>query len=444
MRRHKNSKNRVFSPVSVLSRLCKKVRRLPIYLLIGGLWLAGGMGCSDSSGAQSAAGDSEGAPSGTELYLPHVVNLPQLPQLLGTMQLNASPQQAVVNRNNGRVYVLTTGSVAVIEGLQLVKEIPLPRPNLVGKIALDEAHDRVYVSYGLPGQEVTVIELEEIVASISLPLVSVDDMAVHPETNELYIAGMKRENGAYVYSELIVVRDNDVISRLNIGRGVPRNLIIDAVYDYIYVNGTIPHPEYEFEKIGTVTVIQNNAVQSVHEMGQYIEDMALDVESGRVWVMLGAAYAYDPENPVRLEDMALFEKGELLILQKVSELQHDIYNHVLIHPKTGDFYATGGGLVVMVGKEQNGAIVAQAEIEVGHSELDIGMAIDPISGNYYRANQLDDNISVIHGVHLLGEVEVGYQPKGLAVNPNNGWLYVPNSRSFSVSVLGYPESLSDD
>ena len=129
------------------------INRLPIkkqlFLLAAILLLLNGAGCVGLS-AEQPAPQNEGESSGeSDLYLPAIATPPAVPELIETIPLTGqpSPDGVLINSKTNQVYVLEGARVALIEGTQLLKEIPLPRPVLSGSVALDEENDRFYISY---------------------------------------------------------------------------------------------------------------------------------------------------------------------------------------------------------------------------------------------------------------------------------------------------------
>ena len=414
-----------------------------LFLLTAILLLLNGAGCVGLSAGQPAP-QNEGENSGeSDLYLPVVVTPPAVPELIETIPLTGqpSPDGVLINSRTNQVYVLEGARVALIEGTQLLKEIPLPRPVLSGRVALDEENDRFYVSYGIQSEEsvITVIEKGDKVTHIPLPYVKVLFMTIHPETQELYIAGMRVIDGEYAYSELIIIRDNEIISRLDIGRMVPRDISIDILNNYVYVSGGAAHPELEFETIGVIKVIQNNELIKTLTMGQYVYDMAIDAETGELLVVLSPSRSRNEDSlGIRLEDTVIVNKGEILLMQNLGGQGYVTYKYIIRHPLVDNFFYIDARGKIVAGQKTEDGMTIVAEIEVGSPGEVLPNDFDIESGNLYRANYQDDTVSVINGTENIGTIAVGGGPMGLAVNPNNGWVYVGNNRGWSVSVLGYP------
>ncbi len=416
-------------------------------LLAAILLLLNGASCVGSLSAGQSAPQNESESSGeSDLYLPAIAAPPAVPELIEIIPLTGQPEPdgVLVNSKTNQVYVLEGMRVALIEGTQLIKEIPLPRPVLSGRVALDEENNRFYVSYGIQTEEnvITVIEGGDKVTHIPLPYVDVRSMAIHPETQELYLTGSYWEDGAYAYSELIVVKENEIVSRLNIDRNTAQYLIIDTLHNYIYIGGMAAHPEREFEGIGVIKVIQNNELIKTLTMGQNIYDMAIDTATGEVLVVISANYSHEENGPgARLEDTAIVNKGDVMLMQNLGGQGNVGASQIIQYPYKENFFYLLSNRVVIGQRTEDGLIVVD---EIGAGSI-LGhvspSAFDLESGNLYQVNYYEDAVSVINGTENIGTIAVGGGPMGLAVNPNNGWVYVGNNRGWSVSILGYPELL---
>lgn len=409
--------------------------------------LLGGAACSSLPVGQAASQSQTDNPDENELYLPTILSTPKAPELLETIPLNQNPKQVLVNAKLNKVYVLGGNYVLVLQGTELVDRIALGGFD-TRQMVLDEERDIIYVPHDLSDSEekvITVIHNGEVEVQIPLPDVKVIDMAIHPETHDLYLSGMTRDGYDYVYSELIVIRDNEIVSRLNIDRNVPDHLVIDSVNDYIYVAGTAAHPEIEFEIIGVIKVVQENEVIDTLTIGQGVLDMALDENTGDVLVINGANYNNEEGFPgTRLEDAAILDKGEIVHTQNVGGQGNVVHFHIVPHPLIPGFFYIDAGDKILAGQRSEEQLEVIAEIEVGRPGQNPPYAFDPNTGNFYRANYQDDSVSVIQGTENIATIPVGYHPMGIAVNPNDGWVYVANNDGASVSVLAYPESLDED
>jgi len=57
-----------------------------------------------------------------------------------------------------------------------------------------------------------------------------------------------------------------------------------------------------------------------------------------------------------------------------------------------------------------------------------GIAYDPSNGYIYVANFCSGTVSVINGTTVIANITVGAGPEGIAYDPSNGYIYVANLR----------------
>ncbi|MGC8673270.1 MAG: hypothetical protein ACP5TO_07225, partial [Thermoplasmata archaeon] len=62
-------------------------------------------------------------------------------------------------------------------------------------------------------------------------------------------------------------------------------------------------------------------------------------------------------------------------------------------------------------------------------------AYDPANGYMYVTNSNSGTVSLINGMNEIGNVSLGTYPDGIAYDPANGYMYVTNSNSGTVSVI---------
>ena len=67
----------------------------------------------------------------------------------------------------------------------------------------------------------------------------------------------------------------------------------------------------------------------------------------------------------------------------------------------------------------------------------VGVAYDSSNGYLYVTNSFSDSVSVINGANntVIGNITVGSWPSGVVYDPSNGYLYVTNYASGTVSII---------
>ena len=82
--------------------------------------------------------------------------------------------------------------------------------------------------------------------------------------------------------------------------------------------------------------------------------------------------------------------------------------------------------------------VAAGPIDVGHSNLPRGIAVDPAGTFVYVANMDSGTVAVIDtstNTVLSPQIAVGTSPHGIAVDPTGTWVYVTNEADDTVTVI---------
>jgi YVTN family beta-propeller protein len=64
-----------------------------------------------------------------------------------------------------------------------------------------------------------------------------------------------------------------------------------------------------------------------------------------------------------------------------------------------------------------------------------GIAYDPSNGYLYVTDSFSHTVSVIKGTTVITNITVGSGPEGIAYDPSNGYIYVADSNSSTVSVI---------
>jgi len=68
----------------------------------------------------------------------------------------------------------------------------------------------------------------------------------------------------------------------------------------------------------------------------------------------------------------------------------------------------------------------------------VGVAYDPSNGYIYVADSGSNTVSVIDGTTVIATIPVGIEPAGVAYDPSNGYIYVTNFASGTVSIISTP------
>jgi len=85
----------------------------------------------------------------------------------------------------------------------------------------------------------------------------------------------------------------------------------------------------------------------------------------------------------------------------------------------------------------NNTLVNGNFVNTGNALGPVGVAYDPSNGYIYVTNDDSDTVSVINGAtnKVIATIPVGIWPEGIAYDPSNGYIYVANEGSNTVSVI---------
>jgi len=83
----------------------------------------------------------------------------------------------------------------------------------------------------------------------------------------------------------------------------------------------------------------------------------------------------------------------------------------------------------------NNALINGNFVNTGNGMGPWGIAYDPSNGYIYVTNSGSGTVSVINGTTVIANITVGIGPEGVAYDPSNGYLYVTNSGSGTVSII---------
>jgi YVTN family beta-propeller protein len=367
-------------------------------------------------------------------FLPIVINPPIAPSLIATIALPLHPHGIVINPETGKVYIRAGYThVAILTGTDLIELLQLEGAN-ADQMALDVSDNILYVVHAVQGQKsITVIQDDQIVTRLDIPLDQIRDLAIHPDTHELNITGYITTPEEGFRAKLVVMNKSEILNVVDLGKMVPNRIVIDPIFEQIYIGGYRIAEDGSLTTIGTFIIMEEGSQLEQLDLGQSVEDIAIDPNTGNTYATYIPAYA----NGTADGDLSLFRDGNLITTIQVAQ-GHTVADSLRIHPITSNLYALDpANWQVSVISNTNDQLEVIGTAPVGSGAVHI--ALDPMTGNGYVANFNDDTVSVLHGPQTIATINVGWYPFGLAVNPRNGWVYVSNTNDGTVSVLGYDE-----
>jgi YVTN family beta-propeller protein len=353
---------------------------------------------------------------------------PRIPEVLATIPIRYGNDSVIVNPRTGYVYVSNDsdfGYVTVLKGTERVTGLSTKGGSsldLGQKMAVDETNGWVYV-LNRHSNSVAVIRGTEVITTINtfghLPVA----VAVEPRSHWAYIVSEYGKDPRIAKDILegtvTVIKGQQVIGNIKLGRVLLTRVIADPVNGYVYTGGTNGN-FFVLKGLEKIAEIEQVKIGGTIDSIKMID---VNPQTGEVYVL--GAFA----------EVRRFKAGKLLdsVNLQGSEPKTPYLQNLRVHPQMGNVY--------VVDQRANTVIVLRdmkeiARLPVGKSPLK--MEIDPLTGNVYVANFDDSTVSVIQGTEVIATIKVGLYPYGIAVNPANGWVYTSNHIDGTVSVLGYP------
>lgn len=355
-----------------------------------------------------------------------------------------------------RVSIVNT-STATIVGMVAVGEEPWG-------VAYDPSNGFVYVT-NRDSDNVTVIGSGGTTVG-SIP-VGLDPAGIEYDAGNglVYVANMLSDNVS-----VLDPATEQPLTSISVGIW-PVGVAVDATTDEVYVtnswyNGL--NPSLSADSVSVIDTTTNRTVATI-PVGEIPEGIAVDAAAGEVFVAnsesnnvsviatatltvrhtlpvgsLPTGIAFDPLNGV----VYTANFGSLNVtaiatnpLGVVGAIATAILPGALaVDPADGNLFVANGAPLassVEVVNESTDQIVAQVPTGVEPGGIVQGIAVDPDNGEVYVANTLSDSVTVIAGTTLqvVATVAVGGYPSGIAVDPATGDVFVTDRDSNELSVI---------
>lgn len=351
------------------------------------------------------------------------------PRLLGVVKIPSGHGLTAqgISHPSGLAYVLNnSGSIAVLDGPHMVDLLTWPtsergRPE---DIVIDDRSQMVYV-VDKRLNEVYIISGTEIFTTVQGIGYEPKLIAIHPQTNLVYIANVLRAEGIAKSSNVAVISGTQVITWVHVGQ-VPQVLMINPVTQLVYVghpvgwNGEEPH--------GILTVISNTQVLTTTYLGPAVHsgaitDIAINKHTGEMYL-------------IQNYSTIIYWNGKDVKRFEASALGYSL-NHIAVDEKRNLAYATSWD-----GPPSHVLVVQQdqllAALPVGYDPR--AVVVDETHDYVYVANRLSGSMSVIRGTEVITTVDtMGWGATYITVDEPRGYIYVSNSDSPSIAVFGFDE-----
>ena len=321
-----------------------------------------------------------------------------------------SPDAATYDSSNGYVYVSNcfSSSVSVINGStnNVISTIDVGQHP--SGAAFDSSNGYVYVANAY-SNNVSVINgsTNNVISTISVGS-GPSGVAFDPTNGYIYVTNYESDNVSVINGS-----SNNVISTIDVG-SYPQRVAFDSANAYVYVTNSLSN------NVSVINGTSNKLISTV-DVGSYPHGVAFDPTNGYIYVTNDGSGNVSVINGSTNNMISTISVGS------------SPYGAVF-DSSNGYVYVTntGSGNVSVINGSSNRVI---STIDVGSGPL--GAAFDPTNGYIYVTNYESDNVSVINGSsnRVISTIDVGSGPLGAAFDSANGHVYVTDFLSNNVSVI---------
>lgn len=339
---------------------------------------------------------------------------------------------------NGWAYIVNQGgSIAVLDGPQLVTLLPWPggkpRAGILSGLDIDPKTGYVWVGDS-ESAAVHVISGTEVITTIHNLGVGPNHLVVHPVIGLVYVTNPYGYGPEPTLGTVTVISGTTVITTIETGY-VPQVLRVHPLNQNVYVGHGTGWPDDPAGMKGLLSIINGTTRISQTTLGEapttrgYIMDIAINQKTGEIY-MLQDYYAlvyWDGQDDIRR--LPLGKRGYF------PDLDLSL-NHVAVDTKRNWAYVTSWdgppSHVIVVQKDK---VIAVLEVP-GYDVRDV--VYDATHDYIYVANRLAGNMSIIRGTEVITTLNTGgVGPTYITVDERRGYIYVSNADTHSIAVFGY-------
>ena len=246
-----------------------------------------------------------------------------------------------------------------------------------------------------------------------------DQVAFDPTNGYIYVTNYESDNVSVINGST-----NNVISTVDVG-SYPQRAAFDSANGYVYVTNSLSN------NVSVINGSSNKLISTV-DVGSYPHGVAFDPSNGYIYVT-----NYESDN------VSVINGSTNSVIATISVGLGPL--GAAFDSANGYVYVTDftSGSVLVINGSTNSVI---ATIDVGSYPQ--GATFDPTNGYVYVTNTGSDNVSVINGStnSVISTISVGSGPiisifdteifsTGIVFDPNNGYVYVTNVASGTVSII---------
>jgi YVTN family beta-propeller protein len=221
-------------------------------------------------------------------------------------------------------------------------------------------------------------------------------------------------------STVTVIQGLTSIATIPVGVA-PVSPVYDPADGYVYV------PDFDSS---SVTILNGTSVIANISVGQGPVNAVFDPTHDYVYVTSEFSW-YEA-----IFSGAVLVESLLIHFSNAFDTVYDPYNgYVYVINSTLEGGRYGAGLGVALAAAIDGLSFLDSFAIGGGPQFGAVAAVDPINGWLYVPDAENDQVTVVNGSTVIDDVPVGGLPSNALFDPQNGFIYVSNEGALSVSVI---------
>ncbi|MBS1253594.1 MAG: hypothetical protein MAG451_02643 [Anaerolineales bacterium] len=222
---------------------------------------------------------------------------------------------------------------------------------------------------------------------------------------------------------IAIIHGGGVVARVS-ASGRPGVLAADSLHNRVYAGVSTEAPFSD-----QIAILQRDRLTGFPNVPPGIVALDVDTERDRAYVVSHAAGGGLSPNLSIINGLTKMNMGVVQLDQM------GVPRDVAVEPTTGLVYVVGqtahdgAGTVLVISGTQQIASPLTVGADPRH------LAVDPQQGRIYVTNAGDDTVTVIAGTDVVDTISVGPTPDAIAVDPARDRVYVSNTGDGTTTVL---------
>ncbi len=375
-------------------------------------------------------------------------------KLLAFIPVGSEPISVVYDPADGLVYVssLNGSSLSIIRGLSVIAT--LTGIGYPFAAAYDSVNSDVYVGTLFPAG-LTLVQGTSVVGSVSLTAGYPNDLAVDSLTGDVFVSLTPTLFSPAAQAIVEVVSGTTELGTVPVGRG-SSGMAYDSANHEMYVAnpgsnnitvlstltkvGTIATPGFNSSGLSFDTA---SATMYVAGVGQFhllmVNGMSI---SGSVLLPYIISFSAGFGSPLLYDGASGMTYAIDPMVDQIFVINGSVWDRAMSvgYEIIGVGYENTTGYLYIIDLASNKLYIVNGTTDlvaaaIPTGELPLGGAVDTANGDLYLSNYGSNNVSLIHGLSVVGSVSVGSGPSVAVYDSTDKDVYVANTQSSTVSVL---------